>query len=66
VTQETIDEVLMLTGVEDVNVNAKQHSLAVTFFTDETSADQLLKDIKAAGIDAEVPPAHECKEEKKD
>lgn len=66
VTQETIDEVLMLTGVEDVNVNAKQHSLAVTFFMDETSADQLLKDIKAAGIDAEVPPAHECKEEKKD
>jgi hypothetical protein len=56
----------MLTGEEDVNVNAKQHSLAVTFFTDETSADQLLKDIKAAGIDAEVPPAHECKEEKKD
>ena len=55
VSQETIDEVLMLTGVEDVNVNSKQKSLAVTYFTDETSANQLLKDIKAVGIDVLSP-----------
>ena len=63
VSQETIDEVLMLDGVEDANVNAKKNSLAVTFFTDETNADKLQTDIKAAGIVAVVPPAHECKEE---
>lgn len=50
ISQETMDEVLMLTGVEDVNVNAQRKSLAVTYFTDETTAEQLLKDIKAVGI----------------
>lgn len=62
VSQATIDEVLILTGVEDANVNERQKSLAVTYFADETTADQLFADIKAAGIDAVVPPAHECKE----
>ncbi len=61
-TQETIDEVIIITGVEDVNVNQQKQSLAVTFFTDETNADQLLADIRQAGIKAELPPAHECKE----
>ena len=61
-TQETIDEVIILDGVEDVSVNEKKKSLAVTFFTDETSADKLLADIRAAGIKAEVPAPHECKE----
>ena len=63
-TQETIDEVLIIEGVEDANVNARQKSLAVTYFTDETTAEKLLADIKAAGIEAVVPPAHECDEEK--
>ena len=62
VSQETIDEVLMLDGVEDANVNDKKKSLAVTFFTDETNADKLQADIKSAGITITVPPAHECKE----
>ena len=62
VSQETIDEVLMLEGVEDANVNGKQKSLAVTFFTDETNADKLQNDIKAAGITITVPPTHECDE----
>ena len=61
-TQQTIDEVLILDGVEDVNVNAQRQSMAVTFFTDETNADRLLADILAAGIKAQVPPPHECKE----
>jgi len=61
--RQICDEVLTLTGVEDVNVNERQKSLAVTYFNDETSAEQLLADIKAAGIEAVVSPAHECKEE---
>ena len=64
-TQETIDEVLIIDGVEDANVSVKNKSLAVTFFTDETSAEKLFEAIKAAGIDAVLPPAHECSEEQK-
>lgn len=55
ISQETMDEVLMLTGVEDVNVNAQRKSLAVTYFTDETTAEQLVKDIKAVGIIVKNP-----------
>ena len=65
-TQDTMDEVLILDGVEDVCVNPKRNSLAVTFFTDETNVDKLFADIQAAGIKAEVPPPHECEEEGKD
>ena len=61
-TQATADEVLIMDGVEDVCVNARRGSLAVTFFTDETTADKLLADIVAAGVKAQVPPPHECKE----
>lgn len=61
-SQETMDEVIILDGVEDVCVNPKKQSLAVTFFTDETNADKLLADILAAGIKAEVPAPHVCKE----
>ena len=64
-TQETIDEVLILDGVEDVNVNQQKQSLAVTYFTDETDAKKLIEAIHEAGIDAELPPAHVCKEEQK-
>jgi len=62
-SQETIDEVMIIDGVEDANVNAEKKSLAVTYFTDETTAEKLFADIKAAGIEAVMPPAHECKEE---
>lgn len=61
-TQQTMDDVLILDGVEDVCVNPKKKSLAVTFFTDETNADKLLADILAEGIKAEIPAPHECKE----
>lgn len=64
-TQETLDEVIILDGVEDVNVNPRRKSLAVTYFTDETTAQKLLEAIRQAGIDAQVPPPHECKEESK-
>lgn len=61
-TQETIDEVLILDGVEDVNVNLRQKSLAVTYFTDETDADKLYAAIRETGIEAVVPAPHECHE----
>ena len=62
VNQETIDEVIIVDGVEDANVNSRQKSLAVTYFTDETNAEKLAADIKAAGIEIVLPPAHECDE----
>lgn len=63
-TQDNADEVLILDGVEDVCINPKKSSLAVTYFTEETDAEKLLAGIRKAGIDAEVPAPHECKEEK--
>ena len=65
-TQQTLDDVLVIDGVEDVSINARRKSLAVTFFTDETSNERLTADILAAGIKAQVPTPHECKEEQKD
>ena len=61
---DTIEEVLVLDGVDDVNVNAKRGSLAITYVNTQTTEEKLLQAIKAAGIKAEVPPAHECKENK--
>ena len=61
-TQETQETVLAMDGVEDVNVNPKRNSLAVTYFNDETTADRLLQTIQQAGIKAELPKPHECKE----
>ena len=63
-TQETMETVLAMDGVEDVNVNPKRNSLAVTYFNDETTADRLLQTIQQAGIKAELPKPHECKEGK--
>lgn len=61
-TQETQETVLAMDGVEDVNVNPKRNSLAVTYFNDETTADRLLQAIQQAGIKAELPKPHECKD----
>jgi hypothetical protein len=36
--------------------------LAVTYFKNELSADQLLEAARQLGINAEVPAPHECKE----
>ena len=60
--EETAENVLSLDGVEDVNVNPKRRSLAVTFFNDETTADKLYAEILKMGIKAKVPAPHECKE----
>ena len=64
-TQETLDGILALDGVEDVNANAKRKSLAVTYFKEEVSAEKLLEEIQKMGINAVVPKPHECDEEKK-
>lgn len=63
-TQETIDTILALDAVEDVNVNPKRKTLAVTYFCKELTADQLLDEIHKMGIKAEVPAPHVCKEDK--
>ena len=63
-TETTVEEVLAMDGVDDANVNAKRGSLAITYINTETTAGQLLKAVKEAGIEATVPPAHECKENK--
>ena len=63
-TETNMDEVLMIEAVDDVNVNARRKSMAVTYFNEEITADSLLQHIRKAGIDAQVPPPHECKEEK--
>lgn len=57
-----IDTVLALDGVDDANVNPKQQSLAITFVNKETSSQQLLDQLHAEGIEASLPPAHECQE----
>jgi copper ion binding protein len=64
-TQETLDGILALDGVEDVNANAKRKSLAVTYFKEEVSAEKLLEEIQKMGINAVVPKPHVCDEEKK-
>jgi len=63
-TQETIDNLLAIDGVEDVNVNAKRKSLAITYFSKEISADKLLAEVQKAGIKATMPKPHVCSEEK--
>lgn len=60
--EDTAESILALDGVEDVNVNPKRHTLAITFFNDETTADKLYAEILKMGIKAEVPAPHECDE----
>ena len=62
--EETVEAILALDGVEDVNVNSKRKTLAITFFNDETTADKLYAEIQKMGIKAEVPAPHKCTEEK--
>jgi copper chaperone CopZ len=60
--EDTAESILALDGVEDVNVNPKSRTLAITFFNDETTADKLYAEIMKMGIKAEVPAPHECDE----
>jgi len=58
---ETAEKVLILDGVEDVNINADKKTMAVTYFNDETTADKLLKGIKESGIKATPATPKACK-----
>ena len=61
-TSETLESVLAIDAVDDVNVNAKNNALAITYFVKEMSAEKLLQELHEAGIQATLPPAHECDE----
>ena len=64
-TDDTIDEALAIDGVDDAMVNPKQGSLAITYVNKGITAEKLLEAIQAVGIEATLPPAHECGEEEK-
>lgn len=49
-SQDAIDEILTIDAVDDVNVNANKKTMAVTYFCEEITADQLNKAIRKAGI----------------
>jgi len=65
VAQDAIDAIIALDAVDDVNINTRRNAMAVTYFSKELSAAQLLEAVHKAGIQAVVPPPHECKEEQK-
>ena len=48
---DTIEKVLALDGVDDVNVNAAKGSLAITYVNTETDKEKLLAGIRAEGIE---------------
>ena len=62
VGEEAIDGLLAEEGVADVTFNAKRKALAVSYVKQTLTADKLLETVKAQGINAVVPPPHECKE----
>ena len=64
-TPDAVEAVIALDGVEDVNVNPRLNSMAVTFFKDETTAEKLFQEVREAGVEAALPPEHECQEEEK-
>ena len=51
-TTQSLETVLVIDGVEDVNINAQKGTMAVTYFNDTTDADRLLETIRRAGLDA--------------
>ena len=62
VNDEAVETALSLDGVDDANVCKRQKSLAITYVNTETDEAKLLQALKDNGINAVVPPAHECKE----
>ena len=61
--QDAADALLALDAVDDVNINTRRNTMAVTYFCKELTAEQLLEAVHKAGIQAVVPPPHKCKEE---
>ena len=60
---DTIESVLALDGVDDVNVNPLRKSLAVTYLNTALTEQKLLEEIQKLGIKATLPKPHECSEE---
>lgn len=62
-TLEALESIIALDAVDDVTVNPRRKSLAITYFKEEITPEKLLAEVRAAGIDAVVPAPHECKEQ---
>ena len=50
-TEDNMEIVLALDGVEDVNMNSAKGTMAITYVNRQTTEEKLLADIKAEGID---------------
>lgn len=50
--QDVIDNLIYTEGVEDVSYNPVLHTLGVTYFNNETTAEKLLADIRDSGLKA--------------
>lgn len=59
----TVEELMAIDGIADVCVNAKKKTLAITY-ADKYFAtpDALLKLLRETGVEATLPPTHQCKE----
>ena len=60
---DTIESLLALDGVDDVNVNPLRKSLAVTYLNTTLTEQKLLEEIQKQGIKATLPAPHKCSEE---
>ncbi len=59
----TVEKLMAIDGIADVCVNAKKKTLAITY-ADKYFAtlDALLKQVRETGVEATLPPTHQCKE----
>lgn len=59
----TVEDLMAIDGIADVCVNAKKKTLAITYADKYfTTPNALLKQLHETGVEATVPPAHECNE----
>ena len=49
-TEDNLEMILALDGVEDVNANPKKGTLAITYVNTQTTEEKLLSDIQAEGL----------------
>jgi copper chaperone CopZ len=50
VTEENMELILGLDGVEDVNANPAKGTLAITYVNTQTTEEKLLSEIQAEGL----------------
>lgn len=63
-TDENVESVLAIEGVDDVNVNPRRKTMAITYLNTTLTPEKLLDEVHKLGIKAELPKPHECSEEK--